>query len=146
MSGGKMDMTLQLPNGDPKSPFSVVCGVDIVEIESMDRYIKAGRDRYLQRVFTPAELAFCRDRLPQLAARVAAKEAVSKALGTGMRGIGWHDIEVVSNKRGRPSISLSGRAAILAERLHLSDWKISISHSPSFAIAFVISTYRKARR
>jgi holo-[acyl-carrier protein] synthase len=140
-----MEITRQLSSSDPKSPFSVVCGIDIVEIESIDRYIKAGEDRYLQRVFTSAELAFCRGRLPQLAARVAAKEAVSKALGTGIRGgISWHDIEVVSNKRGRPSISLSGRAAILAERLHLYDWKISISHSPSFAIAFVVSTCRKA--
>ncbi len=141
-----MEITHQLSSSDPKSPFSVVCGVDIVEIESIDRYIKAGRDRYLQRIFTPAELAFCRGRLPQLAARVAAKEAVSKVLGTGMRGISWHDIEVVSNKRGCPSIFLSGRAATLAERLHLYDWKISISHSPSFAIAFVVSMCRKAWR
>lgn len=81
-----------------------------------------------------------------MAARLAAKEAASKALGTGIRGISWHDIEVVSNKRGHPFISLSGRAAILAERLHLDDWKLSISHSPSFAIAFVISTCRKALR
>lgn len=141
-----MEINSQLSNSDPNSPFSVVCGVDIVEIDSIGRYIKVGGDRYLQRVCTPAELAFCQGRLPQLAARVAAKEAVSKALGTGMRGISWHDIEVISNKRGRPSISLSGRAAILAERLHLYDWKISISHSPSFAIAFVISTCRKAWR
>lgn len=141
-----MDITYQLLSSDPNSPFSIVCGVDIVEIESIDRSIKVGGDRFLQQVYTTAELAFCRGRLPQLAARLAAKEAASKALGTGIRGISWHDIEVVSNKRGRPSISLSGRAAILAERLHLYDWKISISHSPSFAIAFVISTCRKAKR
>ena len=139
-----MEITHQLASSDPKNPFSVVCGVDIVEIESIGRSIKFGGDHFLQRVYTHGEIAFCRGRLPQLAARFAAKEAVSKALGTGMRDISWHDIEVVSNKRGRPSISLSGRAAILAERLHLYDWQISISHSPSFAIAFIISTCRKA--
>lgn len=137
-------MIRQLSSSDPNSLFSMVCGVDIVEIESIDQSIRVGGDQFLNRVYTSAELAFCRGRLPQLAARFAAKEAVSKALGTGMRGISWHDIEVVSNKRGHPSISLNGRAAILAERLHFYDWQISISHSPSFAIAFVISTCRKA--
>jgi holo-[acyl-carrier protein] synthase len=119
---------------------SITCGVDIVEITAIAQSIKVGGERFLQRVYTPAELAFCRGRLPQLAARFAAKEAASKALGTGMRGISWHDIEVVSNKRGRPSILLSGRAARIAERLHLHDWTISISHSQSFAIAFVTSS------
>jgi holo-[acyl-carrier protein] synthase len=138
-----MSINPQLFGSDPNSPFSIVCGVDIVEIESVDRSIKVGGDHFLQRVYTPAELAFCQERLPQLAARLAAKEATSKALGTGIRGISWHDIEVVSNKRGRPFISLTGRAATIAARLHLHDWKISISHSPSFAIAFVISTCRR---
>lgn len=121
---------------------STTCGVDIVEIESISRSIKVGGERFLQRVYTPEELAYCKGRLPQLAARFAAKEAASKALGTGMRGISWHDIEVVSNRRGRPFIILSGRAARIAERLHLCDWKISISHSPLFAIAFVTSSRR----
>src|SRR6266852_3767924 len=103
-----MEVTHQLSNGDPGSPLSVVCGVDIVEIESIGQSIEVGGDRFLQKIFTPAELAFCRGRLPQLAARFAAKEAASKALGTGIRGISWHDIQVVSNKRGRPSITLSG--------------------------------------
>lgn len=133
-------MSQQLMGTDFNAPCSIACGVDIVEIESIARSIKVGGERFLQRVYTPAELAFCRGRLPQLAARFAAKEAASKALGTGMRGISWHDIEVVSNKRGRPFILLSGRAARIAERLHLRDWKISISHSQLFAIAFVISS------
>lgn len=139
-----MEITHQLSSNSPNTSFSIVCGVDVVEIESIDRSIKVGGDQFLNRIYTLAELAFCQGRLPQLAARFAAKEAVSKALGTGMRGISWHDIEVVSNKRGRPSISLSGRAAMIAERLHLFDWEISISHSPSFAIAFVVSTCRRA--
>ncbi len=133
-------MSQQLMGTDLNAPCSIACGVDIVEIESIAQSIKIGGERFLQRVYTPAELAFCRGRLPQLAARFAAKEAASKALGTGMRGINWHDIEVVSNKRGRPFLLLSGRASRIAERLHLRDWKISISHSPSFAIAFVISS------
>src|SRR5260370_36768680 len=116
------------------------CGVDIVEIESIARSIKVGGERFLQRVYTPAELAFCRGRLPQLAARFAAKEAVSQALGTGMRGISWHDIEVVSNKRGRPFILLSGLAARIAERLHLRDWQIRLFHSQFFPRALAISS------
>lgn len=118
---------------------TITCGVDIVEIEAIARSIKMGGERFLQRVYTSSELAFCKGRLPQLAARFAAKEAVSKALGTGMRGISWHEIEVVSNKRGRPFISLSGRASAIAERLRLSDWNISLSHSQTSAIAFVVS-------
>lgn len=133
-------MSEHLMGRDFNAPCSIACGVDIVEIEAIARSIKVGGERFLQRVYTPAELTFCRGRLPQLAARFAAKEAASKALGTGMRGISWHDIEVASNKRGRPFILLSGRAARIAERLHLHDWKISISHSQSFAIAFVISS------
>ena len=132
-------MSEQLTAKDCNAPCSITCGVDIVEIEAIAQSIKVGGERFLQRVYTPAELAFCRGRLPQLAARFAAKEAASKALGTGMRGISWHDIEVVSNKRGRPFILLSGRAAKIAQRLHLHDWKISISHSQLFAIAFVTS-------
>ncbi len=122
------------------APCSITCGVDIVEIESIARSIKVGGERFLQRVYTPGELTYCKGRLPQLAARFAAKEAASKALGTGMRGISWHEIEVVSNRRGRPFIVLSGRAARIAHRLRLCDWKISISHSPLFAIAFVTSS------
>ena len=133
-------MSQQLMGTDFNAPFSIACGVDIVEIEAIARSIKVGGERFLQRVYTPAELTFCRGRLPQLAARFAAKEAASKALGTGMRGISWHDFEVASNKRGRPFILLSGQAARIAERLHLHDWKISISHSQLFAIAFVISS------
>ncbi len=132
-------MSQQLMGTDFNAP-SIACGVDIVEIESIARSLKVGGERFLQRVYTPAELEFCRGRLPQLAARFAAKEAASKALGIGMRGINWHDFEVVSNKRGHPFILLSGRAAKIAERLHLRNWKISISHSHLFAIAFVIST------
>lgn len=126
------------------APFSIACGVDIVEIEAISRSIKVGGERFLQRVYTPGELAYCRGRLPQLAARFAAKEAASKALGTGMRGINWHDIEVISNRRGRPSIILSGKAARIAGCLHYYDWEISISHSQLFAIAFVTSS-RKIR-
>ena len=135
-----METSRQHMGANFNAPCSITCGVDIVEIESISRSIKVGGERFLQRVYTPSELAYCRGRLPQLAARFAAKEAASKALGTGMRGISWHDIEVVSNRRGRPFIVLSGKAARIAERLHLYDWRISISHSPSFAIAFVTSS------
>ncbi len=120
----------------------IACGVDIVEIEDIAQSIKVGGEQFLQRVYTQSELMFCNGRLPQLAARFAAKEAVSKVLGTGMRGISLHDIEIVSNRRGRPSICLNGRAAAKAQRLRLQEWNVSLSHTKSFAVAFVVSICR----
>ena len=77
-------------------------GVDIVEIERVAGVLARYGDRFLRRVFTPEEIAYCRGRAPNLAARFAAKEAVMKALGTGFRGVGWRDVEVVRAPSGRP--------------------------------------------
>jgi holo-[acyl-carrier protein] synthase len=68
-------------------------GVDIVEIERFSRYIELGGDRFLRRVYSTEELANCRGQVPRLAGRFAAKEAIAKALGTGIRGIGWREME-----------------------------------------------------
>lgn len=119
-------------------PFSV--GVDIVEIGRIERAIQRWRERFLERVYTPAELALCRGRAPELAARFAAKEAISKALGTGMRGIGWREMEILSNGRGKPLIKLYDRAQKRAQELGLTDFAISLSHSREFAIAFVVAS------
>ncbi|MBA2681647.1 MAG: holo-ACP synthase, partial [Ktedonobacteraceae bacterium] len=90
-------------------------------------------------VYTDGELALCSDRVPQLAGRFAAKEAISKALGTGVRGIYWDEMEVLSDQYGCPFVSLYGRAAARAEHLRLCSWSVSISHSPTLAIAFVVA-------
>jgi holo-[acyl-carrier protein] synthase len=119
-------------------------GVDLVEIDRIQRMIELHGDRALNRVFTPAELAHCRQRGPELAARYAAKEAVAKALGVGLRmmaldGIYWHDVETLPDGNGKPIVHLRGRAAVRAAKLGLSEWSISLSHGRDVAVAFVVA-------
>jgi len=119
-------------------------GVDLVEIARVERVLTRYRDRFLERVFTPAEILYCRARLPELAARFAAKEAVAKALGVGVRmmardGINWRDVEVIGDRRGKPLIRLYGRAAERASELGLTEWAVSLSHTREYAIAFVVA-------
>ena len=122
----------------------MVVGVDIIEVSRIARALDRYGDRFLERVFTPAEILYTRGRTPELAVRFAAKEAVSKALGVGMRllardGIHWRDVEVLGNHRGRPEVTLSGRAAERAEELGLTEWAVSLSHTQENAIAFVVA-------
>ena len=119
-------------------------GVDLIEIARVERMLSRYGDRFLARVFTPAEILYCRGRTAELAARFAAKEAVSKALGVGLRmiardGIHWQDVEVVGDPRGKPLVHLYGRAAQRANELGLAEWAISLSHSREHAIAFVVA-------
>src|SRR5579883_1614600 len=118
----------------------MTCGVDIVEFERFTQTLKVGGQQFLSRVYTNAELAFCANRLPQLAARFAAKEAVAKALGTGIEGIAWDEIEVIADQSGCPFVSLYGNAATKAEQMQLSTWAVSLSHSSHFAVAFVVAS------
>ncbi len=117
-------------------------GVDIVEIERIERALAKFGTRFLGRVYTPLEAAFCRGRSSELAARFAAKEAVMKALGTGARGVAWREIEVLPNHRGKPLVYLHGRAQQRAERIGLEGIDISMSHSRNFAVAFVVGRSR----
>ena len=116
----------------------LVSGVDIIEIPR----IKAVADRYgarfLRRIYTEGEVAYCRGRAPQLASRFAAKEAVMKALGTGIRGVRWRDIEIARKPGGPPTIVLHGTALARAERLGLGHLAVSLSHSQEYAVAFVV--------
>ena len=119
-------------------------GIDMVEITRIERVLKRYGDRFFDRVFTAAEIAYCRGRSPELAARFAAKEAVSKALGVGMRmiardGIDWKDVEVIGDLRGKPLVRLYGRAAERAGELGLTEWAISLSHTREHAIASVVA-------
>jgi holo-[acyl-carrier protein] synthase len=119
-------------------------GVDLTEIARIERMLARYGDRFLARVYTPAEVLYCRGRIAELAARFAAKEAVSKALGVGMRvlahdGIHWQDVEVIGDERGKPVVRLSGRAAERARELDLTEWAISLSHAREHAIAFVVA-------
>jgi len=114
-------------------------GVDMIELERIERLLERYGARFLERVYTPSEIAYCQGRISSLAARWAAKEAVSKALGTGWRGIYWKDIEVVRRRSGQPEVVLHDRAAAVAQHLEISHWSVSLSHSQNTAIAMVLA-------
>ena len=117
-------------------------GVDMIEIYRVRESIERHGDRFLERVYTEGELTACRERVESLAARFAAKEAVAKALGTGIwrEGIGWKDIEVTRDiDTGAPILNLYGAALAQAEKLGLTTWSISLSHDRERAIAFVVA-------
>jgi len=112
-------------------------GVDLIEIERIGRALARWDGRFLQRVYTEAEVALCRGRVPELAVRFAGKEAISKALGTGLVGVSWREMEILADPRGKPLVQLYGRAAQRAARLGLTEFAISLSHSRDYAVAFV---------
>ncbi|HEX2916536.1 MAG TPA: holo-ACP synthase [Chloroflexia bacterium] len=118
------------------------CGVDLIEIERIEKAVARLGDRFVNRVFTEQERAYARGRGPQLAARFAAKEAAAKILGTGVwrHGVNWHDIEVVNDPSGKPHLHLHGEAANRAAELGLTNWSVSLSHSRGDAIALVVAT------
>ena len=113
-------------------------GVDIIEISRVRQVLERYGQRFLDRVYTPEEIAYCRGRPPNLAARFAAKEATMKALGTGIRGVGWKDIEVVHHDSGAPAIHLHGRGKSRAQVLGVEEISVSLSHSREYAVAFVV--------
>ena len=113
-------------------------GVDIIEIDRVAATLARFGDRFLQRIYTAGEIAYCRGRAPQLAARFAAKEAVMKALGTGTHGVGWQEVEVTRKRSGEPGIALHGRAATRAEKLGIDRLALSLSHSRHYAVASVV--------
>ncbi len=113
-------------------------GLDIIEIARIEAAVERWGERFLRRIYTEEELHISRNRAPALAVRFAAKEAVMKALGTGTKGVGWREIEVLSNDNGKPSVYLNGRAQKKAEELGLGELAISLSHSRDYAIASII--------
>ncbi len=116
----------------------LVTGVDIIEIERIARVYSQYGERFTRRIYTPGEIAYCRGRAPQLASRFAAKEAVMKLLGTGVRGVRWRHIEVVRGRGQAPHIRLHGTASARAERIGLTDIALSLSHSRAYAVASVV--------
>jgi holo-[acyl-carrier protein] synthase len=116
-------------------------GVDLIEVNRIENTIARFGDRFLKRVFTEQELQYGAGRPHVLAARFAAKEAVSKLLGLGIHhrdGVDWLEIEVLSGERGDPTLQLSGRAAARAQELGLREIALSLSHTREHAIAFVV--------
>ena len=121
----------------------LVTGIDIIEIARIKDVAERHGERFLKRVYTPGEVAYCRGRAPQLASRFAAKEAVMKALGTGTTGVGWREIEVVRPRGGPPTIRLHGQARRRAETMGLDNLAVSLSHSREFAVASVVGEMKR---
>ena len=110
-------------------------GIDIIKVERIRDTIERFGARFARRVLTDAESRYVRGRPETFAGRWAAKEAVSKVLGLGVRGVGWRDIEIVRLPTGQPSVRLSGRALARAEQLGMGRVAVSISHERDYAVA-----------
>jgi len=117
-------------------------GADLIEIERVQRSIERFGERFLQRVYTPAETAYCmgkRSFAESFAARFAAKEAAAKALGTGIsRGVSWLEFEVRREPGGRPTLFLTGRAAQIARELGIARISLTLTHTRELAMAVVV--------
>lgn len=108
-------------------------GIDIIEIDRIKEVVEKYGDNFLSKIYSDKEINYCRNRktfkYPELAARFAAKEAYSKAVGTGMAGFNWREIEISNNSSGKPFILLKGKKK---SKVH-----VSLSHSRDYAVAFV---------
>ena len=118
-------------------------GIDLVDVARIADVLERHGDRFLDRIFTPAEAAYCRSQgAPEqhLAGRFAVKEAVLKALGTGLiKGMRWRDVEVRTEPSGAPDVRLRGRVADRAEELRVARIHVSISHTERHAVAQAIA-------
>jgi holo-[acyl-carrier protein] synthase len=117
-------------------------GIDVIEVPRVASAIKRFGGRFLGRVFTPFEIAYCqtkRNAVERFAVRFAAKEATMKAIGTGLSlGVTWHDVEVRREPGGRPILVLSGQAEVFARKLGTTRSSLSMTHTAHTAMAQVI--------
>lgn len=116
------------------------CGIDMIEIQRVVDGIERFNERFLNRFFTSGEREDCDDQPYRLAARIAGKEAVAKALGTGIGDVKWIEIEIrVNNPRHRPTLHLHGAAIEVANELGITEWDISLTHTKIYASAMVVA-------
>lgn len=123
-------------------------GIDLIEIGRIQKALERHGERFLKRIFTDAEILPLRSKIittaeprvidAELAARFAAKEAASKALGTGIGPVSWKEIEVLNEPSGKPTLRLSGKAAQIAGILGYTSWSVSLTHSRDMAAAVVV--------
>jgi len=117
-------------------------GVDIAETARLEQALERHGERFVKRLYTPREIAYCegfKNRAERYAARFAAKEAAFKALGTGWaEGVRWLDVEITHQPSGKPELALTGRAEELARQLGVTRAAVSISHSDRYVVAQVI--------
>ena len=119
-------------------------GTDLAEVARIEASLRRFGDHFLERIYTPAEIAYCNARrkssAESFAARFAAKEAGAKALGTGIsRGVGWREFEVQRQPGHAPQLVLHGRAAEIARKLGITRLSLSLTHTRSLAMAVVIA-------
>ena len=126
---------MALPGVLPVPEGTTELGIDIIKIERIAAALKRFGDRFPRRVLTDAEARYVRNRPQNFAGRWAAKEAVSKVLGLGVRGVGWRDIEIARLPTGQPAVRLHGRAKTRAEQLGMGRIAVSISHEGDYAVA-----------
>ncbi len=122
-------------------------GIDIIEIARIKEAVQRNSgNRFLEKVFTPKEIAYCKSgktyRFNSLASRFAAKEAVAKALGTGFREFTWTDIEIINDKLGKPNVVLHAKAEKLAKKLNVKQIHVSLSHTHTLAFASSYLEYK----
>jgi len=120
----------------------VGCGIDLVKIERIEKIIKKWGDNFIFRIFTPLEREYCEikkgNKFQSYAGKFAAKEALLKALGLGLREVNWKEIEIKNNELGQPIIDTSGKLKNIASVKGISKYFISISHTKNYAVAQVI--------
>ena len=114
-------------------------GVDLIETERIKDSIDKFGERFLKRIYTNRELSLFGNNVGSLAARWAAKEAVAKALGCGIGPVEWTEIEILHGDQKEPVLFLYGEADIIAEKLGLTTWSLSLSHTNEHAVAFVVA-------
>ena len=118
----------------------VLVGTDLIEIDRISKTIENYGQRFLNRIYTEHEINFCRGKVNCIAVRFAAKEAVMKLLGTGVRGVGWKEIEIHRQRGHKPTINLYNKAKNVAIKKRIIDIEISISHSRSTAFAVAVAS------
>lgn len=118
---------------------NVAVGIDIIEVARVQRVYEKHGERFLRRVYTEIEVLQCRGKVARLAGRFAAKEAISKALGTGLRGVAWREMEIVQLRSGRPSVRLHGNARRRAEQLGLTAFDVSMADLAQLSIAIAVA-------
>lgn len=123
----------------------MVSGVDIIQIYRIEKIISNKRDSFLSKIFTQNEIGYIKKKgnNPRtIAGLYASKEAVSKALGTGIGKVAWHDINITHDERGKPLVNIASRQDSLLMELGINTFDLSISHDGDYAIAFVIGYYK----
>lgn len=122
-----------------RAMMKLATGVDLIEISRIEEVIARHGRHYLERIYTTAELEQCGKRAESLAGRFAAKEAVAKALGSGIGEVTWKEIEILGDDQNAPLLRLHGSAERKAKELGLTAWSVSISHSQSHSVALAVA-------